>query len=177
MIIATGARPGIPAIPGILDSPAVDLFQMLRRPQSGARRALVIGGGMLGVGAAHALADRGLEVCVVEPGGELSSELGVRPRWQYVAGLRGRANVTVHLNTTVEALWADGALLRSGGRAVELTGLDLVVSTRPRVAVNELAEALKTRAGGPPVFEVGDCVVPRTAFEAMQEGAALGHRL
>jgi hypothetical protein len=24
---------------------------------------------------------------------------------------------------------------------------------------------------------VGDCVVPRTAFEAMQEGAALGHRL
>jgi hypothetical protein len=45
------------------------------------------------------------------------------------------------------------------------------------VAVNELAEALKTRAGGPPVFEVGDCVLPRTAFEAMQEGAALGHRI
>jgi 2,4-dienoyl-CoA reductase-like NADH-dependent reductase (Old Yellow Enzyme family)/NADPH-dependent 2,4-dienoyl-CoA reductase/sulfur reductase-like enzyme len=177
VIIATGARPGIPPIPGILDSPAVDLFQMLRRPQSGARRALVIGGGMLGVGAAHALAARGVDVCVVEPGDELSSELGVRPRWQYVAGLRGRANVTVHLNTTVEALWADGALLRSGGRAVELGGLDLVVSTRPRVAVNELAEALKARAGGPPVFEVGDCVVPRTAFEAMQEGAALGHRL
>jgi 2,4-dienoyl-CoA reductase-like NADH-dependent reductase (Old Yellow Enzyme family)/NADPH-dependent 2,4-dienoyl-CoA reductase/sulfur reductase-like enzyme len=177
VIIATGARPGIPPIPGILDSPAVDLFQMLRRPLSGARRALVIGGGMLGVGAAHALAARGVLVWVVEPGGLLSSELGVRPRWQYVAGLRGRANVTVHLNTTVEALWADGALLRSGGRAVELGGLDLVVATRPRVAVNELAEALKMRAGGPPVFEVGDCVVPRTAFEAMQEGAALGHRL
>ena len=26
-------------------------------------------------------------------------------------------------------------------------------------------------------FDIGDCVVPRTAFEAMQEGAALGHRL
>jgi NADPH-dependent 2,4-dienoyl-CoA reductase/sulfur reductase-like enzyme len=177
VIVATGARPGIPPIPGILDSPAVDLFQILRRPPPGARRALVIGGGMLGVGAAHALAARDVEVCVVEAGGELSGELGVRPRWQYVAGLRGRGNVTVHLNTTVEALWADGAMLRSEGRAVELEHLDLVVPTRPRVAVNELAEALKTLPAGPPVFEVGDCVVPRTAFEAMQEAAALGHRL
>jgi 2,4-dienoyl-CoA reductase-like NADH-dependent reductase (Old Yellow Enzyme family) len=176
VIVATGARPGLPPIPGILDSPAVDLFDMLRRPLSGSRRALVIGGGMLGVGAAHALAARGVDVSVVESGGELSSELGVRPRWQYVAGLRGRANVTVHLNTTVEALWADGALLRSGGRAVELGGLDLVVSTRPRVAVNELAEVLKRRAGGPPVFEVGDCTSPHR-LRAMQESAALGHRL
>jgi hypothetical protein len=83
----------------------------------------------------------------------------------------------VHLNTTVEALWTDGAMLRSAGRAVELGGLDLVVPTRPRVAESGLGEALKTLAGGPSVFEVGDCVVPRTAFEAMQEAAALGHRL
>jgi len=177
VIVATGARPGIPPIPGIVDSPAVDLFQILRRPPARARRALVIGGGMLGVGAAHALAARDVEVCVVEAGSELSGELGVRPRWQYVAGLRGRANVTVYLNTTVEALWTDGAMLRSAGRAVELAGLDLVVPTRPRVAESGLGEALKTLAGGPSVFEVGDCVVPRTAFEAMQEAAALGHRL
>lgn len=177
VIVATGARPGLPPVPGILDSPAVDPFRILRRPLPGVRRALVIGGGMLGVGVAHALAARDVEVYVVEPGGELSSELGVRPRWQYVAGLRQRANVTLHLHTTVEALWADGALLHAQGRPLELKGLDLVVPTYPRVAVNELAEALKARPGPLAVFEVGDCTVPRTAFEAMQEGAALGHRL
>lgn len=177
VVVATGARPGIPAIPGILDSPAVDPFQVLRRPRPGTRRALVIGGGMLGVGVAHALAARGVAVWLAEASGELSGEMGVRPRWQYVAGLRERANVTIHLNTTVEALWDGGALLRSPEGDVEVKGVDLVVPTRPRVASSDLAEALQGASGAPPVFMIGDCVVPRSAFEAMQEGAALGHRL
>ena len=42
----------------------------------------------------------------------------------------------------------------------------------------ELCEALKALPGGPAaVFDIGDCAVPRTAFEVMQEAAALGHRL
>jgi hypothetical protein len=45
------------------------------------------------------------------------------------------------------------------------------------VPATELGEALKTLPDGPAVFDVGDCAVPRTAFEAMQDAAALGHRL
>lgn len=177
VVVATGARAAVPPVPGILDSPAVDPFEVLRRPRRGIRRALVIGGGMLGVGVAHALAARDVEVHVVESGGELAAELGVRPRWQYVASLRERPNVTLHLRTTVEALRAHGARLRSDGRDSELDDLDLVVPAGPRVPVNDLAEALERLPDAPAVFVVGDCVVPRTAFEAMQEGAALGHRL
>ena len=177
VVLATGARPGIPGIPGILESPAVDPFEILRRPVAGLRRALVIGGGVLGVGVALALAERGVEVHLVEAGEELAGELGLRPRWQYVANLKARPNVTIHTLTTVEALTADGAVLRSGGRETTLGGLDLVAPTRPLVPAAALGDALKARADGPPVFEVGDCALPRTAFEAMQEGAALGHRL
>ncbi|MBI1962982.1 MAG: FAD-dependent oxidoreductase [Candidatus Rokubacteria bacterium] len=176
-VLATGARPGIPDIPGILESPAVDPFEVLRRPVSGLRRALVLGGGVLGVGVALALAERGVEVHLVEASDELAGEIGLRPRWQYVANLRARPNVTINTLTTVEALTADGAVLRSGGRETRLAGLDLVVPTRPLLPAAALGEALKARADGPPVFEVGDCALPRTAFEAMQEGAALGHRL
>lgn len=177
VVLATGARPGIPSLPGILDAPAVDPFEVLRRPVSGLRRALVLGGGMLGVGVALALAERGVEVHLAEAGDELAGELGLRPRWQYVANLRARPNVTIYTGTTVEALTADRALLRHEGREVEVAGLDLVVPTRPLLPAPGPGDALKTLAGGPPVFEVGDCVLPRTAFEAMQEGAALGHRL
>jgi pyruvate/2-oxoglutarate dehydrogenase complex dihydrolipoamide dehydrogenase (E3) component len=177
VVLATGARPLVPPLPGILDSPAVDPFQVLRRASPGMRRALVIGGGMLGVGVAHTLAARDVAVWLVESGGELCAELGVRPRWQYVASLHERANVSVHLHTTVEALWADGALLRSRGQDLEVKGLDLVVPAGPRVADTTLAEALGMLPRTPAVFQVGDCVVPRTIFEAMQEGAALGHRL
>jgi hypothetical protein len=45
------------------------------------------------------------------------------------------------------------------------------------VPVCALGETLKALQAGPAVFDVGDCREPRTAFEAMQEAAALGHRL
>jgi hypothetical protein len=45
------------------------------------------------------------------------------------------------------------------------------------VPVCELADALAALADGPALFDVGDCAAPRTAFQAMQAAAALGHRL
>jgi 2,4-dienoyl-CoA reductase-like NADH-dependent reductase (Old Yellow Enzyme family)/thioredoxin reductase len=177
VVLATGAEPGIPPIPGIATGPAVGAFDVLRRPAGPVRRALVVGGGMLGVGIAHVLAERGAHVVVAEPGADLAMELGVRPRWQFVADLRARKNVTVLLGTTVEELTADGARLCRGVEEIELPALELVVPTRPMVPVCALGEALKALDDGPAVFEVGDCREPRTAFEAMQEAAALGHRL
>jgi 2,4-dienoyl-CoA reductase-like NADH-dependent reductase (Old Yellow Enzyme family)/thioredoxin reductase len=177
VVLATGAEPGIPPIPGIDRAPAVGPFDVLRRPGGRVGRALVVGGGMIGVATAHVLAERGAEVIVAEPGGDLAYELGIRPRWQFVADLRARKNVTVHLGSTVEALDADSAMLRQAGRDVEVRNLDLVVPTRPLVPVCALAETLKALDHGPAVFEVGDCREPRTAFDAMQEAAALGHRL
>jgi NADPH-dependent 2,4-dienoyl-CoA reductase/sulfur reductase-like enzyme len=177
VVLATGARAGVPAIPGILDSPAVDPFEVLRRPGAGIRRALVIGGGVLGVGVAHALAARDVEVVVAEAGSELAAELGVRPRWQHVADLRARPNVTIYLGTTVESLSADAALLAAPDRGTKVTGLDLVVPTTLRVPAIELEEALAGRADGPAVFVIGDSARPGTIFDAMQEAAALAHRL
>jgi 2,4-dienoyl-CoA reductase-like NADH-dependent reductase (Old Yellow Enzyme family)/thioredoxin reductase len=177
IVIATGAGPGIPPVPGIERSPAVDPFTVLGRAAGPVKRALVVGGGMLGVGVAHVLAARGTEVIVVEPGGELAGELGVRPRWQHVADLRARRNVTILLGATVEQLYPDAALVRRAGEDLKLRDLDLVVPTRPMVPAADLGEALKARPGGPAVFDIGDCAVPRTAFEAMQDAAALGHRL
>ncbi len=177
VVVATGAIPGNPCIPGMNDAPLVDAFSVLQKRGGSIRRALVIGGGMLGVGIAHVLAERGGEVIVVEPGNTLSSELGMRPRWQTVADLRARGNVTIHLSTSVEALGSDRALLRHAGQDIAVRGLDLVVPARPMESQMGLAEILKAVPGGPAVFEVGDCVVPRTAFEAIHDAAALGHRL
>ena len=58
VVVATGARPGVPVIPGIDQSPAVDAFTVLGRSAGAVKRALVVGGGLLGVGVAHVLAER-----------------------------------------------------------------------------------------------------------------------
>ena len=177
VVCATGALPGVPDIPGIEGSPAADPFEVLRRAAGGVRRALVVGGGLLGVSVAHVLAERGVDVTIAEAADDLVTELGMRPRWRFVADLRARANVTVLTRTTVEELYGGGALLRRSGQDLKLDGFDLVVPTRPMVPVRDVLESLVGRRGGPLVYDIGDCLAPRTAFEAMQEAAALGHRL
>ena len=55
---------------------------------------------------------------------------------------------------------------------------NLAISSTSRPASTRARSgSSRAHAGGPPVFEIGDGVQPCTAFEAMQEGAALGHRL
>ncbi|MFJ1621576.1 FAD-dependent oxidoreductase [Streptomyces sp. NPDC088190] len=76
LVIATGARPVRPALPG-MDAPGVHGVQTLDDGQAlletldrapGARRAVVIGAGYIGVEMAEALLKRGFEVTVLNRG-------------------------------------------------------------------------------------------------------------
>ncbi|MCQ4210636.1 FAD-dependent oxidoreductase [Streptomyces longispororuber] len=82
LVIATGARPVRPALPGI-DAPGVHGVQTLDDGQAlldtlratDGRRAVVVGAGYIGVEMAEALINRGYEVTVVNRGAEPMSTL------------------------------------------------------------------------------------------------------
>lgn len=82
LVLATGARPLRPALPGI-DAPGVHGVQTLDDGQalldtltsSSGRRAVVVGAGYIGVEMAEALIRRGYEVTVVERGAQPMSTL------------------------------------------------------------------------------------------------------
>ncbi|MEU2842150.1 FAD-dependent oxidoreductase [Streptomyces sp. NPDC007076] len=83
LVIATGARPVRPALPG-MDAPGVHGVQTLDDGQAlletldrapGARRAVVIGAGYIGVEMAEALLKRGFEVTVLNRGEQPMSTL------------------------------------------------------------------------------------------------------
>ncbi len=177
IVVATGAAPGLPAIPGIMASPVVDPYEILRRPIGDIGRALVIGGGIRGVGVARVLAAKGGNVVLVEVGRELVMDIATRSRRFQVGALRDLPNVAVHLGTTVEALGEHEAVLWNGAQRRELGGIDIVVPTRPLLPVTKVADDLYAREDAPPVFLLGDCVQARTALEAIHDAAALGHRL
>lgn len=70
LVLATGSVPLLPPIPGLsLHLPGVEVFRTIgdcrRILSSGARRAIVLGGGLLGLEAARGLAGRGIAVTVV----------------------------------------------------------------------------------------------------------------
>jgi NADPH-dependent 2,4-dienoyl-CoA reductase/sulfur reductase-like enzyme len=82
LVIATGASPIRPDIPGI-DAPGVYGVQTLDDGEAvraavaaaGARRAVVVGGGYIGLEMAEAFVERGLEVTVVEAASQVMSTL------------------------------------------------------------------------------------------------------
>ncbi len=72
LLIATGAAPAIPPVPGLDGSVpfhvlrSLDDAMSLRNAMGAARRAVVLGGGLVGLHAAENLAEAGLAVSVVE---------------------------------------------------------------------------------------------------------------
>jgi len=71
LLVATGARPVVPAIPGLADVGfhvlrTLDDAQRLRDRLSDARHAVVLGGGLIGMHAAENLCKSGVRVTVIE---------------------------------------------------------------------------------------------------------------
>ncbi len=177
IVVATGSAPGLPRIPGIEESPVVDPYGILRRPVRGIGRALVLGAGIRGVGVARVLAERNVDVVLVEVSREVAFDIASRSRRFQEAALRERPNVAVHLGTTVEALGKRAAVLWDGERRWECGDIDIVVPTRTLLPVTGVADELYGRSDAPPVYLLGDCAQPRTALDAIHDAAALGHRL
>ena len=177
IVVATGAAPGIPNIPGIMESPVIDLFEVLRRPMGGARRALVIGGGIRGLGVARLLARKGVQVVLAEAGAALVTDIATRSRRFQVEGAKADGNIDIRLRTTVESLGERHAVLSNGVEAFRLEDIDWVIPARPMLPVTRLADVLCESVDASALFFVGDCVIPRTALEAIHEAAVLGHRL
>ncbi|MFF7965661.1 NAD(P)/FAD-dependent oxidoreductase [Streptomyces sp. NPDC007903] len=166
LVLATGAEPVLPGHPeGAHTLRSLADCARLSRHADTAARAVVIGGGVLGVSAARALAARGLPVNIVHKGPHLvdrhlDSQAGAALRTTL-----GRLGVTVHLASTL-----DGGVPR--------TSADLVVITcgvRPRSALARAA-GLPVRRGivvddtlacAPHTYAIGDCAEHRAAPYAL----------
>lgn len=176
LVLATGSLPTLPPIRGLVRPdgrlhPRVHAFRSLddcRRLLAalpGARRAVVVGGGLLGLQVARALAVRGLRTELVE-GGEhvLRSQVGPGAGAVLARSLR-RLGTSVYTGTRAVRLTEEGLRLDTG---VTLE-TDLVVLTaggRPSVGLARAA-GLAVRRGvvvdehlrtsDPHVHAIGDC--------------------
>ncbi|MEV4539751.1 FAD-dependent oxidoreductase [Asanoa sp. NPDC049518] len=174
LVLATGSMPVIPPLPG-LDAANVHAFRTLddcRRIAShaaGARRAVVLGGGLLGLEAARGLAGRGLAVDVVHLGTHLMERQldgdGGRVLARTLAGLGIRA----HLGASARE-WTGDALHLADGNRIPADLLVLACGVRPDTRLAAAAgltvgrgivvdDALRT--SDPHVYAIGDCAEHR----------------
>ncbi len=149
LVLATGSIPTLPPIRGIVTPegrlhPKVHAFRSLadcRRLDAAvpdARRAVVVGGGLLGLQVARALGVRGLEVDLVEGTSHLlSSQLG-RQAGAVLSRSMRRLGTEIYTHTRAVRMTAEGLQLDSG----YTLPADLVVLTaggRPATAIAKRA--------------------------------------
>ncbi|MCZ7477610.1 FAD-dependent oxidoreductase [Micromonospora sp. WMMC273] len=145
LVLATGSRAVVPPLPGLAPLPErVVPFRTLgdcRRilaAAEGARRVIVLGGGLLGLEAARGLAARGLDVTVVHPVGHLMERQLDPPAGAVLAGTLAGLGVRSRLGVPATAVSAGATGVRLHLADAEPLDADLLVlccGVRPDTAL------------------------------------------
>ena len=177
LLIATGARPLIPKIPG-MDLPGVhmlhtmdDSFHVDRRlHQDHPRSVIIVGAGYIGVEMADALAHRGLEVTLVGKSRSVLATVDLELGELIGSELR-RYNIDVKTNVEVEGIFSSNCLRVVGSNGFEKSA-DMVLVATGVSPSSELAVSARILTGAknairvdscmrtniPQIYAAGDCV-------------------
>lgn len=182
LLLATGAEPLRPPVPGAEHARLLRTLpdaEALRAAATAGTRAVVVGGGFIGVEVASSLAVRGVTVTVLELGSALwSGSLGEALSDWAVEQLAG-AGVEVRLGSAASRISADAVWVGEEelGAAVVLAG----VGVAPRVEL-AMAAGLEVddgvvvddaqRTSAPGIFAAGDMARPRDSLRVEHWHAA-----
>ncbi|TYB37983.1 FAD-dependent oxidoreductase [Actinomadura chibensis] len=195
LMVATGAVPKRPKLPGA-DAKGVHGVQILddgvavRRAleRDDPRRAVVVGGGYIGLEMAEAMVKRGLEVSIVDAADQPMSTLDPDMGALIADAIRG-IGVDLHLGEGVEGFdtAADGsvAAVRTAGRTLPADLVVLGLGVRPNTGLARAAgietgptggivtdRRMRTRSDR--VWAAGDCVETRHLVSGGPVAIALG---
>jgi ferredoxin-nitrate reductase len=195
LVLATGSRPFVPPVPGA-EAPHVHLLRTRADARAilaaavGARRAVVIGGGLLGLEAARGLREQGLRTTVVHLAGHLMElQLDAPAAGMLERALRG-LRIDVRTSARTEAITDEGVTL-AGGETLPADLVVIAAGIRPDVDLASTAglevgrgvlvdDELRTSAPG--VRAVGECAEHRGAVYGLwapllQQARVLGASL
>lgn len=201
LLLATGAAPIVPPWPGIDLDGVLPLRHLVHAQQAmerlpSVRRAVVVGGGYVGLEVAENLRARGLDVTVLEKLDAVMGGLHAEMSKTVIARME-RAGIAVRTGVTVQGFEGENGSLRAvttdaGRFEAELAIVSLGV--RPSVALAQQA-GLELGAGGaihiddrmrtsdPSIFAAGDCaeamhrVSGKPAYVPLALGANRGGRV
>jgi 2,4-dienoyl-CoA reductase-like NADH-dependent reductase (Old Yellow Enzyme family)/thioredoxin reductase len=180
VIVAVGARPIIPPIPGADQDFVVTSDDVLAGRVEVGERVVIVGGGSCGAETADFLAVRGKKPIVVEMLDTLCPDMLPDAKYFLLERLE-KAGVAMLSSTKVETIKDHQVVIsrQEPGQDLQWTAsLDdvdtvvLAVGARPNRDLVEQLEALEIN-----VYAVGDCVEPGFAIDAIYQGAKAGREV
>ncbi|MFC2059420.1 FAD-dependent oxidoreductase, partial [Chloroflexota bacterium] len=167
VIIATGAIPLVPEIPGIEGNNVFSAVDILLGQRSPGERVVVAGGGIVGCETAVYLARMGKKVTIIEMEAHLVPEdMNIISRWGLL-NMVSESKVEVLTNTKFIEVTKEGAIVNadSSKRELKANSIVLALGFQSESALRDELEGLV-----PELFTIGDCVKPRSILNAMWEG-------
>jgi len=176
VILATGASPKMPAIPGIERDSVTDGVKVLEGKVETGSKVVVVGAGMTGCEAAVYLTQNGKEVIIVSRRDtDFSDTGGLAPdmepllrRW-FLFEIWPKLPIEAIGKSTFHEVTSEGLIVQDREGRHRLIAGDTIVFATGMKPNNSLKE--KLQGGVPELYEVGDCIKPRRIIEAVEEAA------
>jgi 2,4-dienoyl-CoA reductase (NADPH2) len=201
LVVATGATPLLPSIPGINRPRVVLAWDVLAGTATVGKKVIIVGGNAVGLETALYLASHGTispevlhflmvnkaespdtieialnrgdkEVCVVEMTKKVGQDIGNSTRWTVMAELK-RLGVKIIAGTKAIEVSEAGLKIQKDSKEELLPADSIVLATGSR-SQNALASLRHLIAE---VYVIGDAKHPRNALEAIKEGFLIGCRI
>lgn len=170
VILATGSYPIVPDIPGVDKDIVVSVSEILVPEGPAPKRSVVVGGGPTGCEVALHLAESGSMVTIVEMLSKVGNGLESITRKVLLNKLR-QSNVLFMTGSILERIEDNGIIVRNKDGEVFLSAerVILTIGNRPDTRLYE-----KIKDMGYELYQIGDCLEPRSAKTAIYEGTVLG---
>ncbi len=175
LIIATGAIPRIPEIPGINRGNVVTAADVLAGKVETGDRVVILGGGRVGCEAAEFLAEKGKKVVVAEMLEKLAPEMTVGYGRQILLGVLKEYGVTTLTGTKGEKITDEGLVVVGKAGETRTLPADTVVVAAGYVPDNRLFETLREKPAE--TYPIGDCVTAKGLLEAIDDAARIARQI
>jgi len=174
VIVATGATPIVPKIPGIERPTVVHAWDILKGQCDAKGSVVVVGAGCQGCETAEYLAAKGKEVIIIEMLPELAWDMEPFTRIFLLERFK-KYGVKVYTSTTVDEIGDDGVRAKDrNGQRLTIPADTVVICVGQR-ASNSLFMELQGTVSE--LYSIGDCKEPAQLLEAIHAGTHVGYQV
>lgn len=174
VVIATGALPIIPDLPGVEADHVISAIDVLAGNRETGQQVVIVGGGLVGCEVAEFLFKKAKKVIILEMLDRIGMDLGAWNRWVVMDRLNA-TGIRVETRSKVVEITKKGVrVLRPGGfdEFFEADTVVLATGTKPN---NDINDSIRSKIKE--VYSIGDCITLNQVHGSIKSGFMIGFKI